>query len=167
MEGGGVEAGTLIKYSKYFPVGQDILEREEKKSSEFQARKSGDLFTHFHSVRIFSKSCLAVPGTRAHHLSRCTNCNVVEAKNSKLLPRGSKIANGVWKGMQTNLLNLWTKMFLDITLSRHKILLGPKVFRPEILLDPKKISNSNFLRTQNCLRPTIFSNLKFLNQIFL
>ena len=39
--------------------------------------------------------------------------------------------------------------------------------RPEILLDPKKILNSNFLCTQNCLRPTIFSNRIFLNQIFL
>ena len=59
-------------------------------------------------------------------------------------------------------------MFLDKTFSRHKILLGPKVFRPEILLDPKKISNSNFLCTQNCLRPTIFFKPKiFLNQIFL
>ena len=58
-------------------------------------------------------------------------------------------------------------MFLDKTFSRHKILLGPKVFRPEILLDPKKISNSNFLRTQNCLRPTIFFKPKiFRNQIF-
>ena len=82
-----MEAGTLIKYSRYFPVGQDILEREEKESSEFQAWKSWNLITHFHSVRIFSKSSLAVPGTRAHHLSRCTNCNVVEAKNPKLLPK--------------------------------------------------------------------------------
>ena len=61
-----------------------------------------------------------------------------------------------------------SKMFLDKTFSRHKILLGPKVLRPEILLDPKKISNSNFLCTQNCLRPTIFFKPKiFLNQISL
>ena len=58
-------------------------------------------------------------------------------------------------------------MFLDKTFSRHKILLGPKVFRPEIFLDPKKISNSNFLHTQNCLRHTIsFKPKVFLNQIF-
>ena len=46
-------------------------------------------------------------------------------------------------------------------------MLGPKVFRPEILLDPKKILNQKFC-TQNCLRPTIFFKPEtFLNQIFL
>ena len=67
-------------------------------------------------------------------------------------------------------------MFLDKTFSRHKILLGPKVFRPEILLDPKKILNSNFFCTQNWMknflvpqffskkfsRPKIYFGLKFL-----
>ena len=33
--------------------------------------------------------------------------------------------------------------------SKHNILLGPKDFRPEILLDSKKNLNSNFLRTPN------------------
>ena len=59
----------------------------------------------------------------------------------------------------------WTKIFLDKTFSRQKILLGPKVFKPEILLDPKKILNSNFLHTQNCFRPTNFFRPKiFLSQ---
>ena len=43
-------------------------------------------------------------------------------------------------------------MFVDQNvLGQNFFLSGPKVFRPEILLDPKKISKSNFLPTQNCL----------------
>ena len=48
-------------------------------------------------------------------------------------------------------------MFLDKTFSRHKILLGPKVFRPENLLDPKKF------RIQIFFGPNFFLNLGILS----
>ena len=51
------------------------------------------------------------------------------------------------------IISVCSKMFLDKTFSRPKILLWPKVFKPENLKDPKNILNSNFFQTKIFFKP--------------